>query len=162
MTDLHLLIDEFFEKAAESSSEDLEKRASKRMTAKQLRMQLEKDKQAYQKSKAALEAHERAHSDMAAVIDRERKEVERTRSSIMRGYDVLRNMDIHDIQEVRFFNDDVGYVKKNRIFAPDDNGALVPFHKKKRKEEEPDSLFVDDLDDLDMSADELLASLNDD
>jgi hypothetical protein len=164
--DLELLLNEFAEKVAqEESSESLEpKLASKRMTAKQLRMQLEKDKAAYMKARMALESHEAAHADMASVIDREKEDVKRNRANIMKGYEVLRNMDLHDIQEVRYINDDVGYVRKNRIFVPDENDVLVPFHRKKRKEEEPDSVFVDDIDDydsLDADADSLLESLID-
>lgn len=126
------------------------------------RRQLEKDlsyaKDIYNKHRTSLNQHEKSHADLGSIIDRERKEVARHREDIMRCYDVLKNMDLHDIQEVRFMNDDVGYVKGKRLFRLDENQALVPFKRKK-----PDELDIDDEleeeEENDPTVDELLASL---
>jgi hypothetical protein len=106
-----------------------------------------------------LDQHEKSHADLASVIDKERKEVSRYREDIMKCYDVLKNMDLHNIQEVRFMNDDVGYVKGKRLFRLDENQALVPFKRKKA----PDELDIEDdeTEEDELTADELLASLVD-
>lgn len=125
------------------------------------RKQLEKDlsfaKDTYNRHRASLDLHEKAHSDLSSVIDKERKEVARHREEIMRCYDVMRNMDIHNIQEVRFMNDDVGYVKGKRLFRLDENQALVPF-KRRKPVDELDMEEGENMED-EFSADDLLASL---
>lgn len=153
MKNLYSLADQFYNlavKGEEASSVQI------KLAGRKNRKQLEKDvsyaKDKFNKSKSSLENNKRIARELAALIDRDTKEVERTKSEIMKGYDVLRNMDLHDVHEVRFVNDDVGYVKKNRLFRLDDN-SLVPFRSKKEGEEEE----VNDA--ADAEFDTLLATL---
>ncbi len=141
--------EEFYQLAVEGDKSSFEGQI--KLAGRKNRKQLEKDvsfaKDRYAKSKASLEARRRAAKDLAAQIDSDTKEVERTKNEILKGYEVLKNMDLHDVHEVRFVNDDVGYVKKNRLFRLDDNAALVPFRSKK-EEEDAASSEDEELDNL--------------
>lgn len=163
MKDIYTLADEFAALTSESTSKNppVVKLAAGRKHRKQLEKDLAYAKDVYNRHRSSLDLHEKAHSDLASVIDKERKEVARHREEIMRCYDVLKNMDLHNIQEVRFMNDDVGYVKGKRLFRLDENQALVPFKRKKQVdelgldiEEDDDSMAEDEF-----TADDLLASL---
>lgn len=158
MKDLYILAQKFAALAA-GESIPVVKIAAGRKHRKQLEKDLAYAKDIYNKHRSSLDQHEKSHSDLASAIDKERKEVSRYRADIMRCYDVLKNMDLHNIQEVRFMNDDVGYVKGKRLFRLDENQALVPFKRKKMEDEldiEDDSEMEDEL-----TADDLLASLVD-
>lgn len=136
------------------------KLATGRKHRKQLGRDLAYAKDTYNKHRVSLDLHEKTHADLASVIDKERKEVSKHRAEILRCYDVMKNMDVHNIQEVRFINDDVGYVKGKRLFRLDENQALVPFKRKKPIDDldldiEDDESMADD----EFTADDLLASL---
>ena len=159
MKDIYTLAKEFAA-LADGSTTTVIKLAAGRKHRKQLEKDLGYAKEVYNKYRTSLENHEKSHSDLSSVIDKERKEVARHREDIMRAYDVMRNMDIHDIQEVRFMNDDVGYVKGKRLFRLDENQALVPF--KRKKVDDLDLEMADEDEELpedDFTADDLLASL---
>lgn len=161
MKDIYTLAEEFSKLAGVSQTPRV-KLAAGRKHRKQLEKDLAYVKNIYTQHRASLDSHEKAHSDLSSVIDKERKNVAKSREEIMRCYDVLRNMDLHGIQEVRFMNDDVGYVKGKRLFRLDENQAMVPFKRKK-----PDDLGLDDDGEEDdepedeFTADDLLASLVD-
>lgn len=159
MKDLYTLAQKFATLAA-AESLPVVKIAAGRKHRKQLEKDLAYAKDIYNRHRSSLDLHEKSHADLASVIDKERKEVARHREEIMRCYDVLKNMDLHNIQEVRFMNDDVGYVKGKRLFRLDENQALVPFKRKKVMDE----LGIDEEDEENMAedeftADDLLASL---
>lgn len=158
MKDLYTLAQKFATLAA-AESLPVVKIAAGRKHRKQLEKDLAYAKDIYNKHRMSLDQHEKSHADLASVIDKERKEVSRYREDIMKCYDVLKNMDLHNIQEVRFMNDDVGYVKGKRLFRLDENQALVPFKRKKA----PDELDIEDdeSEEDELTADELLASLVD-
>jgi hypothetical protein len=158
MKDLYTLAQKFATLAA-AESLPVVKIAAGRKHRKQLEKDLAYAKDIYNKHRMSLDQHEKSHADLASVIDKERKEVSRYREDIMKCYDVLKNMDLHNIQEVRFMNDDVGYVKGKRLFRLDENQALVPFKRKKA----PDELDIEDdeTEEDELTADELLASLVD-
>lgn len=159
MKNIYILADNFLKAVEKTGAEDLPqvKIAAGRKNRKQLERDLAYAKDIYSKRRSALEESERRSKDLQSIIDRDSKEVERTRADIMRCYDTLKNMDLHDIHEVRFMNDDIGYVKNKRLFRLDDN-ALVPFKRKKPEDELFNGLEEDKEDELDAS-DELLASL---
>lgn len=154
MKDILKLAQEYFD-----SSKSQVKLAAGRKNRKQLEKDLAHASDVYRKRRMALDAHQRSARDLAAAIDRETKDVEHHKAEINKVYDVLRNMDIHDIQEVRFVNDDVGYVKNRRIYKLDDKFTLVPWRKKTSPENEEEAMSVDDMDNSE--ADDLLASLMD-
>lgn len=158
MKDLYTLAQKFATLVA-AESLPVVKIAAGRKHRKQLEKDLAYAKDIYNKHRMSLDQHEKSHADLASVIDKERKEVSRYREDIMKCYDVLKNMDLHNIQEVRFMNDDVGYVKGKRLFRLDENQALVPFKRKKA----PDELDIEDdeTEEDELTADELLASLVD-
>lgn len=155
MKDILSLANEFYETTKSGETEQV-KLAAGRKNRKQLEKDLAYAKDVYQKRRSALMQHQRTHADLAAAIDRETKDVDRTRAEINKVYDVLRNMDLHDIQEVRLMNDDVGYVRNRRIFKLDPEQNLVPWRKKTDNEADDDAMSVDDVD---SAADELLATL---
>lgn len=157
MKDILSLANEFYSEAKSDESAVQVKLAAGRKNRKQLEKDLAYAKDVYQKRRNALLQHQKSHADLAAAIDRETKDVERTRAEINKVYDVLRNMDLHDIQEVRFLNDDVGYVRNRRIYKLDDSHSLVPWRKKMESQADEDAMSVDDVD---SAADELLASLS--
>lgn len=166
MKDIYTLAEEFAALTAEGSNRQdapVVKLAAGRKHRKQLEKDLAFAKDVYNKHRSSLDLHEKAHADLASVIDKERKEVARHREEIMRCYDVMRNMDIHNIQEVRFMNDDVGYVKGKRLFRLDENQALVPFKRKKPAEDDLLGLDTEEVEEEgtedEFSADDLLASL---
>lgn len=163
MKDIYTLAEHFAKSA--SIAEPLQiKLAAGRKHRKQLEKDLAYVKNVYTRHRSSLDSHERAHSDLSSIIDKERKNVAKSREEIMRCYDVLKNMDLHDIQEVRFMNDDVGYVKGKRLFRLDENQALVPFKRKKQDELDLDmDLGLSDDEELEdeFTADDLLASLVD-
>ncbi len=155
MKNIYLYADEYFKLVKGNESEIPQiKVAAGRKNRKQLERDLAYAKDCYTKHKASLEAHQAASEDLSSVIDRESKEVERSRKDILSAYDVLRTMDLHDVHEVRFMNDDVGYVKNKRLFRLEDDN-LVPFKRKKTEEEMESDLEADD------GIDELLATLTD-
>jgi hypothetical protein len=171
MKDIYTLAEQFLnlierKGSTVDPSTDLVKVAAGRKHRKQLEKDLAYAKDVYNKRRLSLESHEKTHSDLASVIDKERNDVARHRADIMRCYDVMRNMDVHNISEVRFMNDDVGYVKGKRLFRLDENQALVPF-KRKKQLDELDMEMVDDEPELEdeenaddeLTADDLLASL---
>lgn len=163
MKDIYALAKEFADLTAqESTSPPMVKVAAGRKHRKQLEKDLHSAKGVYDRHRANLDLHEKAYADLASVIDKERKAVGRYREDIMRCYDVMKNMDLHNIQEVRFMNDDVGYVKGKRLFRLDENQALVPF--KRRKPTDELGLDMEEVEDEGMnedefSADDLMASL---
>lgn len=147
---IHLLADKFWksiEKDGQTEPVQFEKIAG-RKNRKQLERDLNYAKNFYAKYKGSLAGHRKASDDLAAIIDKESTELEKAKKDINRCYDVLRNMDLHDIHEIRMIEDDVGYVRGGRLHRLEDNN-LVPFRRKQ---------VVDDLED---GADELLASLED-
>lgn len=179
MSKLYLLANSFLKAVASS---DLKTEAAGRplsvkvTSGRKNRRQLEKDlaqaKDRYSKTRTSLEAHQRTARDLAAIIERESYEVEKTRADINRAYDVLRNMDLHDVNEIRFIGDDVGYIKNRRIYRLNDSD-MVPFKKKMELDnvdapsEKPSELLgglPDESSDAayDFTADDLLASLVDD
>lgn len=159
MKSIYLLADEFLKavEASESAPKQM-KVAAGRKNRKQLERDLAYAKDYYSKHRMSLDNHERANKDLSSIIDRERKEVDRARSDINRAYDVLKNMDLHDVQEVRFMNDDVGYVRKGRLFKLDDTNTLVPF-RRKRPEDELDFGPEEPEVEEDPGADDLLSAL---
>lgn len=120
------------------------------------RKQLEKDlayaKEIYKKHLQNLTGHERSYADLGAVIDKEKKQVDKYKAEMLKCYDVLKAMDLNDVAEVRFHsNGDVGYVKNNRLYKLQD-GELVPYKRKRQIDEEfeeadtpEDELNADDL-----------------
>jgi len=128
--------------------------------ARKNRKQLEKDlsyaKDFYTKKRNSLNSHKKTYDELTSLIEKENTDVEKTKEEINKIYDVLRNMDLYDISEVRFLNDDVGYVKNRRIYKLDKNKELVPWKKKDEEEdsseeasgEEDENLSDDDADDL--------------
>lgn len=156
MKNIYLLADQFDKLVASPQV----KVAAGRKNRKQLERDLAYAKKYYSENRAALDQHKRTSEDLMSVIDRKTKEVDSARADIMRAYDALKNMDLHDVQEVRFIGDDVGYVKKKRLFRLDDKNQLVPF-KKKKPEDDFDLELDDDVEDADDNdgTDDLLASL---
>lgn len=160
MKDLYTLAEKFAAKISRNSN-PVVKIAGGRKHRKQLEKDLSYIKDCYNKQRSSLSMNEKAHADLSAAIDKERKDVARRREEIMKFYDVLRNMDLHDVHEVRFLNNDVGYVKGKRLFRLDENQALVPFKRKKTIEDElEEETDMEDGED-ELTADDLLASLVD-
>lgn len=159
MKDIYTLAKEFVALASNNQEVPVVKLAAGRKQRRQLEKDLAYAKDIYNRHRSSLDSHEKAHSDLACVIDKERKEVARHREDIMRCYDVLKNMDLHNIQEVRFMNDDVGYVKGKRLFRLDENQALVPFKRKKPVDELGLDMEEDEALEDEFTADDLLASL---
>lgn len=158
MKDILSLANKFYEMAKEadgSSAEPQVKLAANRKNRKQLEKDLAHAKDIFRKRCLQLNSNKGVAADLASAIDRDSKEVDRTRAEIKKIYEVLQNMDLHDIQEVRFLNEDVGYVRNRRIYKLDDTHSLVPW--KKKQEGDEDAMSVDDID---AAADELLASLS--
>lgn len=160
MNDLYILAEKFAAKISQSSS-PVVKTAGGRKHRKQLEKDLAYIKDVYNKRRASLAANEKSHADLSSAIDKERKEVAKHREEIMRCYDVLQNMDLYDIQEVRFMNDDIGYVKGKRLFRLDENQALVPFKRRKTIEDELETDVEENAsnEEDDLTADDFLASL---
>lgn len=126
-----------------------------RKNRKQLTKDLQKAKDKYIKLKTSLEEKHLAAKDIASVIDRDSKQMEAAKSDVLKAYDILKNMDLVDSNEVRFTGKDVGYIKNKRVYRleVDDTGnvSLQPFKKKKvddledAEEEEDDTAEADDL-----------------
>lgn len=117
------------------------------------RKQLEKDvafaKDTHNKRKSSLSQHKADLERLQSLIEQEEQELSSSRKDIMRAYDVMRNMDLHDIAEVRYINDDVSYIKNNRLFRLDKDD-LVPFKSKKKDEAEVDdegAVLEEEMDD---------------
>lgn len=157
MKDIYLLADKFLQ-AVETVEPTQVKVAAGRKNRKQLERDLAYAKDYYARHRLSLDGHERAFKDLNSIMDRERKEVERAKADINRGYDVLKNMDLYDVQEVRFMNDDVGYVRKGRLFKLDETNNLIPF-RRKRPEDEMELGPEDSEIEEDPEADDLLSAL---
>lgn len=162
MKDLYTLAEKFAAKISQPSN-SVVKIAGGRKHRKQLEKDLSYIKDCYNRQRSSLSMNEKTHADLSAAIDKERKEVARRREEIMRFYDVLRNMDLNDVSEVRFHSSgDVGYVKNNRLFKLDESGSLVPYKRKKDIDNVADydqSDPLNDEDDDSFDADDLLNSL---
>lgn len=168
MSDLYSFAEQFLKlvesEGSDEDSDSLNVKLAGRQNRKQLQKNLELAKKKYLKFKSSVESNHKISDDLASVIDHDSKEMESARKDVMRAYDVLKNMDLVDSNEVKFMaNDDVGYVKNKRIYKleVDDTGnvSLAPFKRKKKVEEE---VYEDDDDDTaDADADELYATLVD-
>lgn len=159
MKDIYTLAEEFVT-LTKNNSNLVTKLAAGRRPRKQLEKDLAYAKDIYNKHRTSLTQHEKAHADLGSIIDRERKEVSRHREDIMKCYDVLRTMDLHDVAEVRFHaSGDVGYVKNNRLFRLNEAGELVPFKRKRDFFDEDLEEGLEETPEEEALADDLLNSL---
>lgn len=113
-----------------------------RKTRKQLSKDLSSSKDVYSKVRSSLAAKQKAYDDLGTQIESENKILERAKKDVSSCYDVLKNMDLVDCNEVKFMPDDeVCYVQKQRLYRlvkDKDSGHLVlePYKKKYLNEEE--------------------------
>lgn len=174
MSNIYRLVNDFVSMVEKTSEEPLQNiKLAGRENRKMIEKKLQNAKQVYDQRRLSLQGKRKTYEDMASIIDRETTDMNQARDYMRKAYDVLKNMDLVDSNEVRIFpnNDEVGYVKNRRIFRLkiDDEGnvELEPFKKKNLSKDDPDMDMVDEdyaddsaEEDL-LNADELLSSLID-
>lgn len=103
------------------------------MSRKDILKELEKAKKEYGKHK---ERHDSSHAQAANlqrdVADAKDKMLS-TRKTVLRNHDLLRNMDLAGVDEVKFHGDDVAYIKDRKPFSAkfdaEGNVSLSPYKK---------------------------------
>jgi hypothetical protein len=167
MSNVYDLAEKFL-KAAGDESEGQIKLAG-RLNKKMISKKLEKDRADYNALRMAVDSREGTVRELNRELEKLRKKMNLSRTEMMRAYDVLKNMDLTNTNEVRMNGEDVGYVKDKRVYrletSPEGELNLVPFRRKKVDEEEMES--EEDSDELDdseekedeMSAEDMFASL---
>lgn len=172
--DIYLLANRFSKLVAgEENVSNVSNASNVKIAGRENRRAIEKKlrdaKQVYDTRRLSLQGKRKQYEDMASVIDKETNDMNSARDYMRKAYDILKNMDLVDSNEVRMYSDDVGYIKKNRIYRLklDDHGnvELEPFRRKQLPVEDAE-LGADDLDAVDencaqdlLDADELLSSL---
>lgn len=134
------LADQFL-KIVEAKNKSDKSDLSGRMNRKMLLKKLEEAKVAHSKGKAALNENVQARNKLDEVIQHQTKAVEKARKDVMSCYDVLKNMDLVDSNEVRFMPDEVCYVMNSRLFVLRKNKEtgeqeLIPYRKAKSSDAE--------------------------
>lgn len=148
-----------------SSSKNLLKSA-KRENRKSIEKKLRDAKNVYDVKRISLQDKRKHYEDLACVIDGETKEMKQAKDYIRDAYEILHNMDLLGLNEVKVMdNDEPGYIQRSRIFRikkdEDGNLELVPYKNKNKQEEvkleEGENPSEENHEDLDV--DELLKSL---
>lgn len=135
-------------KEHEAAMSELMKIAA-RKDKKQLQKDLNAAKDRFNRTRSTLTDKERLFRQLGEEIKADREGMHGARKEVLKTYDVLKNMDLLDLNEVRMVGDDVGYVKNQRIYRLEDKDGeleLTPWKKKMEEEgcEEPfnpDDLF---------------------
>ena len=147
MKNIYLLADKFMRAVEKTGAEEssLTKEAAGRQTRKNIEKNLAQAKATYAKHRALLEGHKRMAEELAGVIGREQKIVDDAKENIQRLYDAMKNMDLHDVNEVRFINNDVGYVRGGRLYRLDNNELKTTADELNLEMEDDDTMATDDL-----------------
>ena len=129
---------------AEQFEQSVKKEASifkfaERASRKDIENNLTKSKRDYNQLKMSVDGKKSAAEKLKEEIIRDSEKLTNARKYLDKAYEVLKNMDLSDCNEVRFIGDDVGYVKNKRIYAikvKDNEIHLVPFKKRNDPDED--------------------------
>ncbi len=131
------------------ASEDELFKTAARKSRKQLQKDLNDAKNHFTNARMDLAQKKKVFRELGESIRSQEEAMGNAKKNVLKTYDILKNMDLMDLNEVRMVGDDVGYVKNQRIYRLEDRDGdfeLVPWKKKiedSEKEEEfnPDDLF---------------------
>lgn|SRR5574343_370856 len=156
MNNITKLADQFLQMVERESPLPTKVAAGGRLSKKTISKQLEKDRNNYNTLRLSVEQKEKSLKDLNEALDRDRKDLQSCRTNVLKAYEVLKNMDLVDSNEVKMMGEDVGYIKNKKMYRletdKDGNVVLAPFKKKKDEPEE-------ELEEESFSTDDLLASL---
>jgi hypothetical protein len=119
-----------------------------RKDKKQLQKDLNQAKDRFNKSRTSLVDKERMFRQLGEEIKAAREDMGSARKEVLKTYDVLKNMDLLDLNEVRMVGDDVGYVKNQRIYRLEDRDGeleLTPWRKKMEDQQHEEEFNPEDL-----------------
>lgn len=119
-----------------------------RKSRKQLQKDLNDSKDRYNRTRMSLAEKKRLFKELGEQIRAGEAEASSAKKDVLKTYDILKNMDLLDLQEVRMVGDDVGYVKNHRIYRLEDKDGdfdLVPWKKKMDAEPTEEEFDPEDL-----------------
>lgn len=104
---LYTQVDKFWKLVTHSSTAETSGEMFKfagRENRKSIEKKLRDSKLVYDARRLSLQGKRKAYEDMAQVIDKENKEMVQARDYMQKAYEIMKNMDLVDSQEVRLYN----------------------------------------------------------
>lgn len=111
-----------------------------RENRKTILKRLERSKKIYDQNRLELARKQKVYDGLGSELDQHKKDLNHARDDVHEAYDILRNMDLVDVNEVKLVDGkEVAYVKDKRLFKIiHENGEakLEPYRRKEKSESE--------------------------